>query len=162
MVIVVPRHDLLQGSKRTATRLIGLALSVCVLSCSSTKALGEEPTDAGPPSFGSLDAADDRSPLAKVKGEIDQVCSQDGCHGGGVAGLGLHTNAEFDAMINVASVEMPSMLRVRPGDPEHSYVYLKVACEGGIVDSCMPLSSGFDRRVKQMFHDWIEAGAPTE
>ena len=53
------------------------------------------------------------------------------------------------------------MKRVLPGDPEHSYVYLKVACEGGITNACMPLSSGFDPRIKQMFHDWIEAGAPT-
>lgn len=149
-------------------RVVVLVLFPCLFACSSTTSPAERttdaaaPEDAGPPSFGSFDAADERSPLEKVKGEIDQVCSQGGCHGGGAGGMGLHTNAEFDAMIDVPSEEMPAMLRVRPGDPEHSYVYLKVACEGGIVDACMPLTSRFDPRVKQMFHDWIEAGAPTE
>ncbi len=76
--------------------------------------------------------------------------------------MGLSPSDPFGAMINVASTEMPSLKRVLPGDPEHSYVYLKVACEGGIVNACMPLSSGFDPRVKQMFHDWIEAGAPIQ
>jgi hypothetical protein len=159
----VPGNDLLHRSKRAVIHVVLLVSAVCLFSCSAAKASGEEASDAaGPPSFGSFDAADDRSPLEKVKSEIDRVCSQDGCHGGGVAGLGLHANAEFDAMINVTSLEMPPMLRVRPGDPERSYVYRKIACEGGIVNECMPLGSVFDPRVKQMFHDWIEAGAPTE
>lgn len=99
----------------------------------------------------------------RVKGEIDQVCSNaDGCHGSGTGGMGLTPGHEFDAMINVPSSEVPSLMRVLPGDPEHSYVYLKVACEGGIIDACMPLGTKPDPRVKQMFHDWIEAGAPTE
>jgi len=77
--------------------------------------------------------------------------------------MGLTPGNEFQAMINVTSSENPPMKRVLPGDPEHSYVYLKVACEGGIpFGACMPLSSGFDPRVKQMFYDWIEAGAPTQ
>ncbi len=42
--------------------------------------------------------------------------------------MGLSPSDPFGAMINVASTEMPSLKRVLPGDPEHSYVYLKVAC----------------------------------
>lgn len=144
--------------------LVALALS----GCSSPD---EQPTvDAG-----ALDATTDRSspclfcseatddaPLSvQVKGKIDQICANvDGCHGEGTGGMGLSIGAEFDAMINVPCQEEPPMKRVLPGDPTHSYVYLKLACDGGIDGGCMPLSSGFDPALAHLFHDWIEAGAP--
>jgi len=153
--------------KGAAGRVLRPMLAVWLCSCSSTNAPGAASADAAVEDSGGSclvcgDAADDRSPLEKVKGEIDRVCSQDGCHGSAAGGMGLHTSAEFGTMIDVPSTELPTMLRVRPGDPEQSYVYLKVACEGGIVDGCMPYATAFDPRIKQMFHDWIEAGAPTD
>jgi hypothetical protein len=113
----------------------------------------------GAPGCSSPDAA----PLAlRVRGKIDQICANaDGCHGQGAGGMGLSGGAEFDAMINVPSTERPPMLRVKPGDPLQSYVYLKLWCDGGIDGGCMPLSSGSSAALAQLFHDWIEAGAPT-
>jgi hypothetical protein len=141
-------------------------LGALATGCSSG---GEGPSDASTDEGGGFcltcasDVSIDSPPLVRVRGEIDQVCSNaDGCHGSGAGNMGLTPGNEFQAMINVASSEMPSLKRVLPGDPEHSYVYMKVACEGGIDGQCMPLSSGFDPRIKQMFHDWIEAGAPTQ
>ena len=152
-------------ASRHAIRLLPL-LGALVTGCSSG---GEGPSDASTDEGGGLcltctsDVSIDAPPLVRVRGEIDQVCSNaDGCHGSGAGNMGLTPGNEFAAMINVASSEMPSLKRVLPGDPEHSYVYMKVACEGGIDGQCMPLSSGFDPRIKQMFHDWIEAGAPTQ
>jgi hypothetical protein len=109
------------------------------------------------PSDASIDA-----PLAvQVKGKIDQICANvDGCHGAGAGMMGLALGVEFTPMIDVVSYEMPPMLRVAPGDPEHSYVYKKLACEGGIEGGCMPLSTGFDPKLAALFYDWIEAGAP--
>ncbi|HEX8796385.1 MAG TPA: hypothetical protein VF765_35785 [Polyangiaceae bacterium] len=144
-------------------------LGALVTGCSSPGGAGEGAPDASLDEGGGFcltcasDVSIDAPPLVRVKGEIDQVCSNaDGCHGSGAGNMGLTPGNEFTAMINVASSEMPTLKRVVPGDPEHSYVYLKVACEGGIDGACMPLSSGFDPRIKQMFHDWIEAGAPTQ
>ena len=55
------------------------------------------------------------------------------------------------------------MKRVLPGDPANSYVYLKLACRGGIVGQCMPLTNPGGRPdLAKLFHDWIEAGAPTK
>ncbi len=79
------------------------------------------------------------------------------CHSTNAAGMTLGTGAEFDATIGVPSTEHPELLRVRPGDPWQSYLYRKVLCEGGISGGCM---SG-NPDVARMFHDWIEAGAPT-
>ncbi len=78
--------------------------------------------------------------------------------------MSVSVGNEFNDMINVPSSEDPSMLRVKPFDPENSYVYLKLACEGGIIDACMPLGSLTPERSHDatLFHDWIEAGAPTD
>lgn len=69
---------------------------------------------------------------------------------------------EFQQMVGVVSSEMPPMLRVAPGDPDHSYVYKKLACEGGITGACMPRDTGPNPTLARVFREWIEAGAPTQ
>jgi hypothetical protein len=101
--------------------------------------------------------------LPFVKDKIDRICSNaDGCHGACQATMCLSPAAEFDAMINVVSHEMPPMLRIKPGDPDNSYVYKKLACEGGIDGACMPYMQSFDPDIPRVFREWIEAGAPTQ
>jgi len=123
-------------------------------------------TDADDGGVGCLfcnEASIDASLTVRVKGEIDRVCANtDGCHGGSAGMMGLGPGNEFAPMIGVVSFEDPPMKRVLPGDPLQSYVYLKLRCEGGIEGGCMPLGSPTDPALVQLFHDWIEAGAPTE
>ncbi len=159
----------------TACRLAGLVLrlaaatifTVGATACSSSSQNATD-SDAGAESGGEPcglicnDAASDAPLWVQVKGELDLVCgSPDGCHGAGVANFGVHPNAEFSDMIDVTSSENPPMKRVVPGDPESSYVYLKLACNGGIIDACMPLGNPNPATAK-LFHDWIEAGAQTQ
>jgi hypothetical protein len=109
------------------------------------------------------DATEELPDWVRVKGKIDQVCSiADNCHGSGAGGMGLSPGHEFETMIGVTSYENPPMKRVQPGDPAQSYVYLKLACEGGIVGACMPYEAAHYPELAQVFHDWIEAGAPTQ
>jgi hypothetical protein len=109
------------------------------------------------------DATEELPDWVAVKDDIVRICSNsDDCHGSGAGGMGLSPGHVFDTMINVTSTENPPMKRVLPGDPEHSYVYLKVACEGGIVGDCMPNDAVHDPHMAQVFHDWIEAGAQTQ
>jgi hypothetical protein len=104
-------------------------------------------------------ATDDAAPVVRVKGIIDQVCSNvDGCHGAGAGTMGLTVGHEFDAMIGVPSNENPPMLRVQPFDPDNSYVYLKLQCGAY---GCMP-PTGYEPTYAQLFHDWIEGGAPKQ
>jgi hypothetical protein len=113
--------------------------------------------------FCNLDATFDGPLLLEVKDRIDRICaSADGCHGSGSGMMTLGLGHEFQTMIGVVSFENPPMLRVAPGDPSNSYVYKKLACEGGIVGSCMPLGFALEPDLVRIFHDWIEAGAPTE
>jgi hypothetical protein len=151
----------------TVTACSGSLLFGLVASCSSDPlpAAADSASDVGSCQFFCPgDAAYDGPVLLQVKDRIDRICaSTDGCHGGGSAGMmTLAPGHEFGTMIGVVSFEMPPMLRVAPGDPEQSYVYKKLACEGGIVGSCMPLGFSLEPDLVRLFHDWIEAGAPTE
>jgi hypothetical protein len=151
----------------TVTACSGWLLLGSVTACSSDPSPAEPDSAADSGSvcqgFCTGDAGFDGPVLLEVKDRIDRVCaSADGCHGSGSGMMSLSVGHEFGAMINVVSFEMSPMLRVKPGDPENSYVYKKLACEGGIVGSCMPLGFAFEPDVPRIFHDWIEAGAPTQ
>jgi hypothetical protein len=130
-----------------------------------TSASGAGPSDAGGPpcTFACFDASDQRDDTQKVLSILDDRCgSVDGCHGIGAGGMGIVAGMEFAVLIDVASTEDPSLVRVRPGDPAQSYVWRKLACEGGIEGSCMPADGPLALEYVQAFHDWIEAGAPMQ
>jgi hypothetical protein len=161
-------------TRAAATRVRSLARLACLFlpataSCSSPRATEDAggsdaaAPDAGVPCFCS-DATYDVPSVVAVRGAIDQICSStDGCHGTSNGGhLYLSVGNEFQPLIDVPSFEEPWLLRVDPGHPDRSYVYMKLACEGGIEGGCMPLGSGGDPRLARIFHDWIEAGAPTD
>lgn len=163
------RRDLPLTSAGLAwARIFALAAAILPCACSSTSS----PEATTPPDGSTGDrcllctdaeGADDAGLAVQVKGKIDQICANvDGCHGDGAGGMGLTPGHEFDTMIDVVSTENPPMKRVLPFDPAQSYVYLKLACDGGIDGGCMPLSTGYDPQLAKLFHDWIEAGAPTE
>jgi hypothetical protein len=101
---------------------------------------------------------------ATVQGVLSVNCAnQDGCHGAAAGHLPMPSRSEFSSLINVASFEAPTLLRVKPGDPAKSYLYLKVACDAGPIEaSCMPPGAPLSQSLVQAFHDWIEAGAPTQ
>lgn len=138
------------------------AAFLAAAACSPADPAGT-PNDAGAGCLFNCSEASFDGPLwRQVQGTIDQTCaSGDNCHLGGSGGMALSVGNEFGPMIGVPSSEMPAMLRVAPGDPLHSYVYLKLRCEGGIQQSCMPLGIS-DPSLARVFHDWIEAGAPTQ
>ncbi len=81
------------------------------------------------------------------------------CHAVGAGELRLHLGAGGD-VIGVRAAERPELVRVAPGSPEASYLYLKVRGDGGIDGDVMPQDRGYDPRVDRLVRDWIAAGAP--
>jgi len=72
------------------------------------------------------------------------ICSV--CHIGGAAPEGLRLDAadSFNLLVGVPSTEVPSLLRVKPGDPDNSYIIQKL--EGHAAGRCanafrMPLDA---------------------
>src|SRR3984957_16707311 len=68
------------------------------------------------------------------------ICSV--CHIGAGAPEGLQLDAahSYNLLVGVPSAEMPSLLRVKPGDPTDSYIVHKIKGPPGIVGGQMPLN----------------------
>jgi len=82
-----------------------------------------------------------------------------GCHPPN-QGLDLEAGNAFGSIVNVSSSEQPSLLRVKPGDPDNSYLYKKVLGAAGISGSRMPQGGPFLTSTQlQLIRDWILAGA---
>ena len=89
------------------------------------------------------------------------ICAQ--CHIGASApqGLQLDTAAHsYQFLVGVASNEMPSVLRVKPGDPDSSYMYQKITGAPGIVGGQMPLGqTPLPAATIAAIRQWIVNGA---
>ncbi len=88
------------------------------------------------------------------------ICTQ--CHTGAAAplGLALDSGVAYQNLVNVSSVEMPTLLRVNPGKPDSSYVVWKIEGRSGIIGGRMPL--GLDPLTAEQIANirgWIAAGA---
>jgi plastocyanin len=76
-------------------------------------------------------------------------------------GMDLRAGNAYASIVNVSSSEKPALMRVKPGDPDNSYLYQKVLGAPGIAGVRMPFGGPFlsDAQI-QLIHDWILAGAP--
>jgi hypothetical protein len=98
-------------------------------------------------------------------GIFGPTCSVSGCHSGPTGttlptGVDLRTaDSSFAALVNVASVQVPSLDRVIPGDPDNSYLIQKL--EGtASVGTRMPQGGPFlDPATLAVIRSWIETGA---
>ncbi len=91
-------------------------------------------------------------------------CAVSGCHvpGNPTGGLALAPGFAYQNLVNVPSREYPTDMRVNPGDPSHSYLYLKVSENPPPVGWQMPApatGSVLTAAEKQRISDWISQGA---
>jgi uncharacterized protein (TIGR03118 family) len=89
-----------------------------------------------------------------------------GCHSGVGTSLpgsmNLTAGNTYASIVNVASVEMPALNRVKPGDSANSYVVKKLLGSPDISGSRMPLGGPFfDQATIDQVKAWIDAGAQT-
>ncbi len=105
----------------------------------------------------------DASLAFKVRARFRLCDGVEGCHVSGAATLTYPVGNEFANVIDVPSFERPELLRVKPGDPSNSYLYLKVHGDGGIEGGRMPLNAPtYDPKIPDTIFAWIEAGAPQQ
>jgi hypothetical protein len=104
--------------------------------------------------------------LSSIQQDIfNTSCALSGCHRGPDAQMGLDLSAgnAFANLVNVASRERPELLRVRPGQPDESYLIMKVEGTAGIVGARMPLGApplSADRI--SALRRWIAEGAKND
>lgn len=85
-----------------------------------------------------------------------------GCHAGVDAPFGqdLSSGKAFASIVGVESQEVPGLLRVKPGDPDNSYLLMKVAGDPRIAGERMPFGGPY-LEVSEIdaIRKWIESGA---
>lgn len=116
------------------------------------------------PDFGG-DPIDPSATFTRVQNEIfTPTCARLGCHDpiGNQSQMILTAGRAYASIVNVPSVEMPSLMRVTPNDPQNSYLYRKIT-GAGITGDRMPqtLPPLSDAHIK-LVRDWIRRGAPND
>ncbi|MBW3568476.1 MAG: hypothetical protein KY410_11070, partial [Proteobacteria bacterium] len=87
------------------------------------------------------------------------ICTQ--CHTGASApqGLRLEEGVSYGMLVNVASTEVPSLLRVEPGNPDDSYLIQKLEGTAAVGDR-MPLGGPYLPQADiDVIRQWITDGA---
>src|SRR5206468_3771754 len=100
-----------------------------------------------------------------VQNEIfTPTCAVLGCHDplGRQENMILSSGRAYTNAVGVASNQMPSLMRVAPGDPANSYLYRKITGVG-ISGDRMPQAGPPlpDAQIK-LVRDWIRRGAPND
>jgi hypothetical protein len=88
------------------------------------------------------------------------ICSR--CHIGANAPEGLQLDAahSYSLLVGVPSVEDSSLLRVKPGDPDNSYMIRKIQGGPGIVGGQMPLGlAPLPQSTIDVIRTWVANGA---
>lgn len=89
------------------------------------------------------------------------ICSR--CHAGAAAPEGLMLDAahSYNLLVGVASQEVPSLDRVKAGDPNSSYIIVKLTNGPGIVGAQMPFGlPPLPQATIDAIRQWIANGAP--
>lgn len=89
------------------------------------------------------------------------ICSK--CHIGASAPQGLQLDAahSYNLLVGVPSNEQPGLLRVKPGDPDNSYMVRKIEGAPGIDGGQMPLGeTPLPQGTIDAIRQWITNGAP--
>lgn len=89
------------------------------------------------------------------------ICTR--CHIGADApeGLQLDQAHSYALLVGVPSAEVPTVLRVKPGDPTDSYLIQKLTDASGIVGVQMPFGGPYLPQTTIAFiEQWISNGAP--
>src|ERR1700686_5025406 len=117
-----------------------------------------QPISTGGSSGGGPVTADFQSIQANV---FTPICSV--CHIGASAPQGLQLDAahSYNLLVGVPSNEQPSLLRVRSGDPDNSYMVHKIEGLAGITGGQMPLGeTPLPQTTIDAIRQWITNGAP--
>jgi hypothetical protein len=146
------QHDLL---RRSGVPLVATLLAACAGNGEGLNANGEPILPGSSPSTPLT--ADFQSIQDNV---FTPICVR--CHSGAAAPEGLQLDAghSYALLVGVPSTEVPSLDRVKPGDPDDSYIVLKLEGAPGIVGVQMPFGGPYlPQSTIDVIRQWITDGA---
>jgi hypothetical protein len=104
--------------------------------------------------------------FTQIQGQIlTPVCARAGCHAASAAsaGLVLEAGQSYGLLVGHRSSENGSLDRVSPGDPDRSYMILKLRGDPSITGERMPLGGPYLTSDQIAgIAAWIRAGAPND
>lgn len=140
-------------SKDRHRTVAATVVTALLQSCSGGDGTGLPP-DGQPPDIGPV--------FSQIQSAVfTPTCATAGCHAGAGApqGLRLDETSSYGLLVNVPSSEVPSMLRVAPGDPGGSYLVQKLEGTAG-VGAQMPLGRPpLSQSIIDVIRQWIIEGA---
>ncbi|HEX9161557.1 MAG TPA: hypothetical protein VF980_07595 [Thermoanaerobaculia bacterium] len=149
-------------------RLLALVFLVLFVACGKLSELPTSPDTTGTDTTGTTTTSPPPDPSATFTRVTNEVltpnCTAAGCHGkiATQENQTLTKDVAYSQLVNVPSVEVPSLLRVKPGDPQNSYMYRKITGVG-ITGFQMPQGGPFlDATQIALVRDWILRGAPND
>jgi len=100
-----------------------------------------------------------------ARGIFEIRCAKSGCHVGASAprGLQLDEANAYDLLVDFLSDEQPSLFRVEPGNPDDSYLVIKIeGTDPRLVDRRMPRDGPPFLSTEEIanIRAWITSGAP--
>jgi hypothetical protein len=150
-----------RANLRALMRKLHLAiLALLFASCGKLN----EITDPGGGNGGVI-PPDPNATFTRVQTQIfTPTCSQLGCHDriARQESLILTADQAYSSIVGRASVQMPSLQRVQPNDPDSSYLYRKltgIGITGDRMPQGLPPLSTADLA---LVRDWIRRGAPND
>ena len=98
--------------------------------------------------------------LAQVSEVFAVSCAFSGCHSGGDPAAGLSLEGDFAGrIVGVASEQRAGFLLVDPGNPNKSYLLLKVRGDDEIISQQMPPGNPLPAEQVEIIRAWIASGA---
>jgi len=146
--------------RRTRALLAALALALAASACDEKLATLAGPTPDLEPTFASIQ----RNIFELTDSAGRNACVN--CHTNvgrtPAGGLVLLHDVAYDQIVNVNAIEIPSLKRVNPGDPDGSYLLHKIEGRPGIIGRRMPFNGPPFMTDGQLLilRRWIELGAP--
>ena len=101
--------------------------------------------------------------LAEVSEVFAVSCAFSGCHSGEQPAAGLSLEGDFAGrIVGVASEQRSDLKLVDPGNPDKSYLLIKVRGDDEMISQQMPPGSPLSAEQVEIIRAWIAVGAPTE
>jgi Bacterial Ig-like domain len=152
------QHKLCVALLATAAGLAGCAGNGEGLNANGVPIGSSSGSSGGSSSGGGTVTADLQSIQQNV---FTPICSP--CHSGATAPEGETLDAahSYNSIVGVPSTEIPTLDRIKPGDPDNSYLVQKIEGAPGIVGAQMPYhEKPLAQSTIDAIRQWVTDGAP--
>ena len=140
---------------KTLSRLLPIPILIVTLAaCEHDNPVETEPPNGDPSMFSEIQTT-----------IFNTSCALSGCHAGSSPqqNMDLSQGEAYAAIVNVPSQERPELMRVEPGNPDDSYLLMKIEGDPDIIGARMPLGrQPLSASQISLVRNWIAAGAPED